>query len=493
MTYNTHYKSSCTSTGQRDRKIDHYTNLTVGGVTSGTYSTRPPCRSLCPTRAEVPPPDPNSTTPTADLRGRTRGIRPSGRAPTPSQDDRGQARAQGPEPAVLTQRTRRQAESIGQAPNLTLTFLALEGGPMLQERLFGNSGADHHPEPNHPQPTEEATVAVPTLNRFWRIMTDPGFPSPTSNPTPFVVTTEAFLDLTSQKEVLKSRGEDGESSTGSSPFTPEIQAKPLPATFRLPALEPYDGSGDSTEHIVAFCTQMALYDTSDALMCQGIQYLHRSLAIQAFLTGLRPSRFFWSLIERPPTTMPEMLQRAHQYVAAEMLVACKREETKCPRGEQSRGYLTPSPKRREDRSSMLLAKPPHSPQFNSNRDLFHIRERGLLKAPNPMKSHPERRDKRRYCCFHREYEYDTEECHDLQYQIEDLIRRGHLRRYVREQSSLPDGRPPRDSSPRPKGPVEKQIDVIFDGPASGGNSSSTRKAYARSEVGKRLLHDEDLD
>ncbi|RZR90787.1 hypothetical protein BHM03_00018754 [Ensete ventricosum] len=157
-----------------------------------------------------------------------------------------------------------------------------------------------------------------------------------------------------QKEVLKSRGEIGESSKGGSPFTPEIQGKPLPT------LEPYDGIGDPTKHIAAFRAQMALYDTSDTLMCrafpttlrgsartwysrlkpasissfdllakefelnflasarpkpttasllglaqgsdeplsqfvgwftshvQGIPYLHPSLAIQAFLTGLRP-------------------------------------------------------------------------------------------------------------------------------------------------------------------------------------------------------------
>ncbi|RRT40454.1 hypothetical protein B296_00056294, partial [Ensete ventricosum] len=373
------------------------------------------------------------------------------------------------------------------------------------------------------------------------MMTDPGFPSPASNPAPFVVTTEAFLGLTSQvqalvgmvqiivphlpqlvhstahqsvhpmapsqtespaapnqgappevelpqcqavetraasptpaparsqsrscdpiqtepnldalssdtadslreqvrrvhqrldevqKEVLKSRGEVGESSKCGSPFTPEIQAKPLLTTFRLSALEPYDGSDDPTEHITAFRAQMVLYDTLDALMCwafpttlrgpakiwysrlkptsipsfdllvkefelnflvsarpkstiasllgmaqgsneplsqfvgrftsqvQGIPDLYPPLAIQAFLTGLRPSRFFWSLIERPPATLPEMLQRAHQYVAAETLVVGKREETKRPRGEQSRGHPTPPPKRREDRSGMLPAKPP---------------------------------------------------------------------------------------------------------------------------------------
>ncbi|RZS28602.1 hypothetical protein BHM03_00062240 [Ensete ventricosum] len=73
---------------------------------------------------------------------------------------------------------------------------------MSHERLFGNSGMEHCPKPNHSRPTEEVTTAALTPNHFWRMMTDLGFPSPASNPAPFVVTTDAFLDLTSQVQAL---------------------------------------------------------------------------------------------------------------------------------------------------------------------------------------------------------------------------------------------------------------------------------------------------
>ncbi|RWV77791.1 hypothetical protein GW17_00061337 [Ensete ventricosum] len=121
-------------------------------------------------------------------------------------------------------------------------------------------------------------------------------------------------------------------------------------------LEAYDGSSDLTEHVAAFYTQMTLYGTSDAIICQ---------AFPMTLQGI------------------------------------------------ARGYTRPKP---------------------TTASLLGMRQK--------------------------------EEEHLGQY----------LAHFTDE---------PREPSLRPKGPVERHIDVIVGGLATVGVSSSTRKAYARAEVQKR--------
>ena len=70
-----------------------------------------------------------------------------------------------------------------------------------------------------------------------------------------------------KREFQKSPSESSKGGSGKSPFTKEVQDKSVPLNFRLLTLETYDGGSDPTEHIFAFQAQLALFGTSDALMC----------------------------------------------------------------------------------------------------------------------------------------------------------------------------------------------------------------------------------
>ena len=47
-----------------------------------------------------------------------------------------------------------------------------------------------------------------------------------------------------------------------------------------------------------------------------------------------------------------------------------------------------------------------------------------------MKGDPNKRNKSKYCRFHRDHGHDTDECYDLKQQIENLIKQEKLRHFV---------------------------------------------------------------
>ena len=121
--------------------------------------------------------------------------------------------------------------------------------------------------------------------------------------------------------------------------------------------------------------------------------------------------------------------------------------------------------------------------------LTQIKDEHYLKWPRPLHSSPNVRDKNKYCRFHEDHGHNTEDCRDLKEQVEELIRKGRLQKYVKkneynkfrsdhksqhESSSRNDDRPsqlPQD--------VIGEIKTITGGPFTRGSFKSLKKAYQR--------------
>ena len=98
-----------------------------------------------------------------------------------------------------------------------------------------------------------------------------------------------------------------------------------------------------------------------------------------------------------------------------------------------------------------------------------------------MKSDPARRDDTKYCEFHKDHGHRTDECIQLKKEIEYLIRRGLLSRYVASEGrERVQPQPPRQPTLVQYQPPLGEIHVISGGFAGGRESSSARKAYLRS-------------
>ena len=110
--------------------------------------------------------------------------------------------------------------------------------------------------------------------------------------------------------------------------------------------------------------------------------------------------------------------------------------------------------------------------------LYEVQHEKFLRWPSQMKTNPAKRDMTKYCDFHRDHGHRTFDYIQLKKEIEFLIRRGHLRRYVapedRNQAPPP---PPRQSTPASHQKPLGEINVISGGFVGGGESSSARKAH----------------
>ena len=98
-----------------------------------------------------------------------------------------------------------------------------------------------------------------------------------------------------------------------------------------------------------------------------------------------------------------------------------------------------------------------------------------------MKTDPAKRNMTKYHDFPRYHRHPTNDCIQLQKEIEFLIQRVHLRRYMdpEDRNQAPPPSPRQPALAQHQQPLG-QINVIFGGFVGDGESNSTRKAHIRS-------------
>lgn len=255
-----------------------------------------------------------------------------------------------------------------------------------------------------------------------------------------------------------------------------------------------------------------------------VEGLTLELALQYVLPALRPGPFKDSICRRPPKTMEELRERVADEIRVENM---KQGDKKAA----SEAKMEKDGRRPENQTGRHKIGGPREairlPQFQQYTPLNATREKILQEAltteliPIPKRRPtPPGADTNKHCLYHKNMGHSTEECITLRDKIEELIRAGHLKKYVKseraqtarhrersphgsltqEQSGYDDRyyraprRPERHHRPSPMRrdrshsrsrrpnddrPVRGIINTISEGFSGGGSTSSARKRHLR--------------
>ena len=120
---------------------------------------------------------------------------------------------------------------------------------------------------------------------------------------------------------------------------------------------------------------------------------------------------------------------------------------------------------------------------------MQIKDEPYLKWPRPLHSSSNVHDKRKYCHFHKDHGHYTKDCGDLKEQIEELIRKGKLLKYVKKEDSNrfrdgnkdwhEDSQKDEDHTPPHPQSAIREIKTIMGGLSIKGPSKSLKKSYKR--------------
>ena len=211
------------------------------------------------------------------------------------------------------------------------------------------------------------------------------------------------------------------------------------------------------------------------------------LLLAAFHNRVNSDLFIHKLYEKEPQSMAELVHSAQNFMnAKDAIIAKKRKRYERMKGNPSRqSEQGPRPKKgrteeRKDRDTKKSSPSSRNQQCTSlnvplEQVLMQIKDNPSLKWSEKMKGNPNKRNRSKYCRFHRDHGHDTDECFDLKQQVENLIRQGKLKSFLGQDHKDEKLKGKVEESSRP---LLREIRIIIEGNSTG-QSSKSQKAYLK--------------
>ncbi|XP_022883493.1 uncharacterized protein LOC111400308 [Olea europaea var. sylvestris] len=134
----------------------------------------------------------------------------------------------------------------------------------------------------------------------------------------------------------------------------------------------------------------------------------RSESLKSYLSR---TQFWWSVHEDGPRTYYEFLNRAEKYLSAEEATSDQEEETSEP-----------------DLNNTVKEE---KPSRTSLEEVFtQANAKEAFRRPMILKDRQAGQHQGQYCRYHKMVGNDTDNCRDLKEEVESLIRRGRLQKFV---------------------------------------------------------------
>ncbi|XP_034708928.1 uncharacterized protein LOC117931980 [Vitis riparia] len=198
--------------------------------------------------------------------------------------------------------------------------------------------------------------------------------------------------------------------------------------------------------------------------------------LQIFKRSICPGTpFFEFIAKKPLTTMDKLFRRASKYSMLEDAIRAVAQQVLVI-GQVARSFKAPnhpgSSSRGQDERRPPLIRTPLTKSYEKLLPI--IRNLPRFRWPVPIRSNPSERDRNKRCDYHKDHGHTIEACISLRYMVEDLLKAGHLKQYVR---AMPKGEgSPHSRGPcAPAAPIRAMINYINGGPLDDEYSSKRKR------------------